>query len=71
MRNSYIKTDIEGLVKDPLSGAVLSVDNAKLDQYRKQKQAFEERTRDKERINKIENDINEIKLMLQSLVKDR
>lgn len=71
MRNNYIKTDVEGLVKDPSSGAVLSVDNAKLDAYRKQKQVFEDRNRDKERINKIENDLNEIKQMLQSLVRDR
>lgn len=71
MRNNYIKTDVEGLVKDPSSGAVLSVDSAKLDAYRKQKAVFEERNRDKERINKIENDLNEIKQMLQSLVRDR
>lgn len=71
MRNNYIKTDVEGLVKDPISGAVLNVDNNKLDQYRKQKQAFEDRNRDKERINKIENDLNEIKQLLQSLVRDR
>lgn len=67
----YIQTDVEGLVKDPNSGAILNVDNAKLEQYRKQKQVFEDRNRDKERINKIENDLNEIKQMLQSLVRDR
>lgn len=71
MINGYIKTDVEGLVKDPSSGAVLNVDNAKLDAYKKQKQAFEDRNRDKERINKIENDLNEIKQLLQSLVRDR
>lgn len=71
MINGYIRTDVEGLVKDPSSGAVLNVDNSKLEAYKKQKQVFEDRNRDKERINKIENDLNEIKQMLQSLVRDR
>ena len=62
MSNKYIKTDVEGLVKDKLSGAILNVDNEKLIAYKKQKQAAQ-------RLDKVENDINEIKNMLQQLLK--
>lgn len=67
----YIKTDVEGLVKDPNSGAILNVDNLKLDAYRKQKQVMEDRMRDKDRITKIESDINEIKSLLQAILRDK
>lgn len=69
--NKYLQTDVEGLVKDPNSGAVLNVDNAKLDAYKKRKNFFNNQSIEKERINKIENDLVEIKQMLQSLVRDR
>jgi hypothetical protein len=62
MSNKYIKTDVEGLVKDEYSGAILNVDNEKLKAYKKQKQAAQ-------RLDKVENDINEIKHMLQQLLK--
>lgn len=69
--NKYLQTDVEGLVKDPNSGAVLNVDNAKLEAYKKRKTFFNNQNNEKERINKIEKDLNEIKQMLQSLVRDR
>lgn len=64
-----METDVPGLVKDPNSGAILNVDNAKLDAYRKQKQFFEQKKNDSERITKLENDIGSIKEMLQQLLK--
>ena len=67
----FIKTDVEGLVKDPESGAVLNVDNAKLDAYRKQKRFMEERSRESYRIQKVEKDLSEIKNLLQELVRER
>lgn len=69
MSNKYMETDVPGLVKDPNSGAILNVDNAKLDAYRKQKQFFEQKKNDSERITKLENDIGSIKEMLQQLLK--
>lgn len=69
MNNKYYKTDFEGLVKDPESGAVLNIDNMKLDAYKKRKQAMEASTKNAERINKVENDIQEIKEMLSQLLK--
>lgn len=67
----YIKTDVEGLVKDPETGAILNVDNAKLEAYRKQKRFMEERKIESYRIQKVEKDLSEIKTLLQDLLRDR
>lgn len=69
MENKYYKTDFEGLMKDPNSGAVLNVDNTKLDAYKKRKQFMEANIKNTDRINKVENDIQEIKEMLSQLLK--
>jgi hypothetical protein len=69
MNNKYYKTDVEGLVKDPHSGAVLNVDNAKLEAYKKQKATFRMNIENSERISKVERDLNEIKEMLGQLLK--
>ena len=66
--NKYIQTDIEGLVKDSISGAVLNVDNAKLEAYKKQKQLAENAKNSFERIDKIEKDLIHIKEMLTKLL---
>ena len=64
-----METDVPGLVKDPNSGAILNVDNGKLEAYRKQKLFFEQKKNDSQRITKLEGDIIEIKEMLQQLLK--
>lgn len=69
MTDKYLETDVPGLVKDPNSGAILNVDNAKLNAYRKQKQFFEQKRNDSDRISKLEGDIIDIKRMLQQLLK--
>lgn len=62
-----VPTDREGLVKDLDSGAILSVDNAKLAAYRKKKAAAEEAHRSAQRIDRLEGDVSEIKQMLKAL----
>lgn len=69
MDNKYYKTDVEGLVKDPHSGAVLNVDNRRLEAYKRQKQYMASSLKNNERIEKVENDLNEIKEMLAQLLK--
>jgi len=69
MQPKYYQTDVEGLVKDPNSGAVLSVDNARLQAYKKQKAAFEEGQKANQRIAKVEQDLSEIKELLNQLLK--
>lgn len=73
-----VKTDVDGLVKDTESGAVLNVNNDKLIAYKKQKMFMEkqkmfieEKSREFYRIQKVENDISEIKMLLQELIKER
>lgn len=68
MDNKYLKTDIEGLVKDSRSGAVLNVDNAKLEAYKKQKRAFDVNLKNTEKIEKVEKELEEIKKMLTELL---
>lgn len=69
MINKYLETDVPGLVKDTSSGAILNVDNAKLEAYKKQKLFFEQKKNDSQRITKLEGDIIQIKEMLQQLLK--
>ena len=67
--DKYIKTDVEGMVKDLTSGAILNVDNGGLDAYRRQKAVLESAKSTNKRIDKLENDVGEIKQMLQQLLK--
>jgi hypothetical protein len=67
--NKYVKTEVDGLVKDINSGAILNVDNSALDAYRRQKMAVESAKTANDRITKLENDIGDIKEMLQQLLK--
>lgn len=64
------KTDFDGLLKDTESGAVLNIDHAKLHAYKKQKQFFENKQKDSERLNKVEQDLSDIKTMLQTLLRE-
>lgn len=66
--DKYIKTDVEGLVKDKKSGAILNVDSSKLSAYKKQKEIAQRNLDSQKRIDKLENDISDIKLMLQQLL---
>ena len=69
MSNKYVKTTFDGLVKDMKSGALLNTDNAKLAAYKLQKKQMSKTKTNEEKINKLENDIDEIKSMLQQLLK--
>ena len=70
MEYKYIPTDREGLVKDPVSGAILNIDNAKLAAYKKQKAFMESTQKTTDRLNQVENDLSEIKNMLQTLLRE-
>jgi len=66
--DKYIKTDVEGLVKDPKSKAVLSVDNVRLAAYRRQKRFMRDSTDTTKRLAVVENEISEIKQLLLQLI---
>jgi tetrahydromethanopterin S-methyltransferase subunit B len=69
MNDKYIQTNLQGLVIDPNSGAVLNVDNGALEAYRRQKAILEVSKSTTQRIEQLENDIGDIKEMLQQLLK--
>jgi hypothetical protein len=69
MTNKYYKTEVEGLVRDMSTNAILNVDSNKLEAYRKQKNFMNSNKETQSKIEKIENELNEIKAMLQQLVK--
>ncbi len=60
--------DSEDLVKDNNSGAILNINNDALRAYR---QAREKNMRMHEKVNQMENDISEIKSLLNELVKGK
>lgn len=68
MSDKYVKTDVEGLVKDPVSGAILNIDNAKLLAYRQKKAHAIAASETADRIAKVEHDMQEIKGMLRQLL---
>lgn len=68
MSDKYLQTDVEGLVKDAVSGAVLNVDNVRLNAYKKQKAAFNNMSDTGKRLDRLENDMSDIKDMLKQLL---
>ena len=60
--------DNEDLVKDNISGAILNINNDALRAYR---QARTNNMRMHEKVNQMENDISEIKSLLNELVKGK
>jgi hypothetical protein len=60
-KERYVKTNVPDLVKDKRSGAILNINNAKLEAYRKQKKSAE-------RVDRLEEDLNSIKAMLLTLL---
>ena len=66
---NYTKVkDNEDLVKDNNSGAILNINNDALRAYR---QARNNNMRMHEKVNQMENDISEIKSLLNELVKGK
>jgi hypothetical protein len=57
-----------GYVKDTGSGAILNTDAQKLAAYKRQKRLMQSTVTNEQRIEKLENDIQEMKGMLQLLV---
>lgn len=66
--DKYIKTDVPGLVKDFTSGAVLNIDNAKLNAYRRQKKLYGNQAESEQRICNMETELSQIKQLLVSVL---
>jgi hypothetical protein len=68
INDKYVKTNVEGLVKDKKSGAILNVDHKSLQAYRRQKRFMDDSHKNSFRLDKVEKDISEIKEMFQQLL---
>lgn len=68
MTDKYIKTNIEGLVKEPSSQAILNVDNQRLEAYKRQRALLSRSVDATKRIESVEKDVSQIKEMLQLLL---
>lgn len=67
MSDYYKVKDKEGLVRDAFSKAVLAVDREALLQHRNKSKVMKEILNNSDRINKLENDMAEVKNMLSLL----
>ena len=62
----YLKVEGHpGLVRDPESGAILNINTSELEQRSKVKSA---KRKERERVDKLESEIGEIKYLLQQLL---
>jgi len=67
--SNYVKVkDHNGLVRDMSSKAILSVDTAALEEHRKKKSMMKGVIENSHKINRIEDDILEIKQLLAQLI---
>jgi hypothetical protein len=69
MSNFLKVEDHNELVRDPYSKAILHVDRTSLLEHRKKKQVLKEMFNNTERLNKLEDAVDEIKQMLEILIK--
>lgn len=59
-----LKTEIEGIFRDTQNNALLNKDNESLNAYKKLKQRNAELEETKKKVNKLENDVSDIKNIL-------
>jgi len=68
MQDDYVPVEgSPGLVRDKTSGAIINTDKSALEFAKARKIAQKQ---DKERLNKLENDVSDIKRLLENLVND-
>lgn len=63
-----IKTEVEGIFRDTTNGALLNKDNDSLTAYKRIKQKNAELEETKRKVNKLENDVADIKSMMHKLL---
>ena len=65
---TQIKTEIEGIVRDTTNNALLNRDNSSLLAYKKVKQKNAELEEMKNRVNTIDNELADIKLLIHKIL---
>jgi len=62
-----VKTEVDGIIRDNESGALLNSDNGALNSYKKRKQKNAEINRIREEMDELKNDVSEIKSLLTKI----
>ena len=68
---TYIKTEVAGLVRDGSSRAILNTDSVAFAAYKQHRQAQNETARLKEDVAELRNDIQDIKSLLERLLREQ
>jgi hypothetical protein len=64
----YIKTEIEGIIRDTKNQALLNTDNNSLDAYKKIRKKSLEMEEVKNKVNSLDKEVNVIKSMLTQIL---
>jgi hypothetical protein len=64
----YIKTEIEGIIRDTKNQALLNTDNNSLDAYKKIRKKSLEMEEVKNKVNSLDKEVNVIKSMLKQIL---
>ena len=67
----YVKTDVNGLVRDVKTGAIINTNDAQLAAYRAKAARFREEENTKEELNNIKSEMSEIKALLLQVLADK
>lgn len=69
--NRYLKTDVENLVRDRVSSAVLNTDKDAFSLYKKQRSRILQADRVQEEVDSLKQEMVDIKIMLQSMIEKK
>ena len=68
---TYIKTEVEGIVRDGSTRAILNTDNVAFAAYKQRRQALSEQAKLKEDVAELKSDIHDIKSLLERLLREQ
>lgn len=68
---TYAKTDIDGLVRDSSSGAILNTDNVAFAAYKQRRQSIAEQAQMKDDVAELKGDMQTIKSLLERLLREQ
>ena len=66
-----VKTEIEGIYRDVNNGALLNKDNNALNAYKKMKQKNNEIEQMKSKVNSLDEEIKDVKVLLTKILEKR
>ena len=68
---TYIKTEVEGFVRDGSTRAILNTDNVAFAAYKQRRHALSEQAKLEEDVAELKSDIHDIKSLLERLLREQ